>query len=135
MINLNNYVTMQCSSATQVDPPLSNGDGFLTDSIECVIQEGNDAFVLVFTSQNVSSDYHSIDQYTVQTDIDGTLISWQIPTFDDVGDNNSAINQPSIEILYAHLHNLPKEMYVGKSLEMCSNDKSIICWYRNILCS
>lgn len=59
----------------------------------------------------MSSDYHSIDQYTVQRDINGTLISSQISNFDDVGDNDSAINQPSIEILDAHLHNLPKEMY------------------------
>lgn len=63
VINLNNSVTMRCPSATQVDAPLPNGDGFLTDSIGCDIQEENDAFVRVFTSQNVSSDYHSIDQY------------------------------------------------------------------------
>lgn len=135
VINLNNSVTMRCPSATQVDAPLPNGDGFLTDSIGCDIQEENDAFVRVFTSQNVSSDYHSIDQYTVQRDINGTLISSQISNFDDVGDNDSAINQPSIEILDAHLHNLPKEMYIGKLLERCSNDENIICWYRNVLCS
>lgn len=113
VINLNNSVTMQCPSATQVDAPLTNGDGFLTDSTGCDIQEENDASVRVFTSQKVSSDYHSIDQYTVQRDINGTLISSQISNFDDVGDNDSAINQPSIEILDAHLHNLPKEMYMG----------------------
>lgn len=52
VVNENNSVTMQCPSATQVDPPLSNCDGFLTDSIECGIQEDNDAFVRVFTSQD-----------------------------------------------------------------------------------
>lgn len=126
---------MQCPSATQVDPPLSNCDGFLTDSIECGIQEDNDAFVRVFTSQDVSSDYYNIHELTVQRYKDGTLISSQISTFDDVGDNDSAINQPSIEILDAHLHNLSKDMYIGNVLEMCSNDENIICWYKNVLCS
>lgn len=34
----------------------------------------------------------------------------QISTLDDIDDNDSAVNQPSIEILDAYLQYLPKEI-------------------------
>ena len=49
--------------------------------------------------------------------------------------NDEILQQTDIETLDASLQNLPKDMYVGKLLEMCLNNENMICWYRNVLCS
>lgn len=37
--------------------------------------------------------------------------------------------------LYAELQDLPKEIYIGKLLDICLYKENQVCWYRDILCS
>lgn len=72
VLDVISFMTMLCPSATQVDQPLFNGDGLLTYSLRHDFQEKNNAFVCVFTSQNMSSDYHSIFTFSIVFACDNT---------------------------------------------------------------
>ena len=106
----------------------------LVDSIGCDFPVENNAFVNIFTSQDVSTDYSDssnggLDQ-NIPQNTDCCLVSSQLST-----SNDEILQQTDIETLDASLQNLPKDMYVGKLLEMCLNNENMICWYRNVLCS
>jgi hypothetical protein len=45
------------------------------------------------------------------------------------------LQQSDIESLDSSLENLPRDMYICKLLDICANNESTICWYRNVLCS
>lgn len=79
---------------------------WLHDYLGPVIQEDNDAFVCVLLVLRKMSVVIIIAYISTL----GYRWNTQISTLDDIDDNDSAVNQPSIEILDAYLQYLPKEM-------------------------
>ena len=134
VLNLDNTRHTTCPNSSLDDNHLPRTDGLLVDSIGCDFPVENNAFVNIFTSQDVSTDYSDsnnggLDQNTPQN-TDCCLVSSQLST-----SNDEILQQTDIETLDASLQNLPKDMYVGKLLEICLNNENMICWYRNVLCS
>ena len=102
----------------------ANGSGLLTDMLNCDNSGETDDFVSIFTSQPTSSVSTSYDtNYNMST---------SQAVFDPSRDR--VLNQTDIEYLDEELKNLPKEIYIGKLVDLCSNNESMICWYRDILC-
>ena len=134
VLNLDNTRHTTCPNSSSDDNHLPRTDGLLVDSTGCDFPVENNAFVNIFTSQDVSTDYSDssnggLDQNTPQN-TDCCLVSSQLST-----SNDEILQQTDIETLDASLQNLPKDMYVGKLLEICLNSENMICWYRNVLCS
>ena len=81
----------------------------------------------------MSSDYELNEHFTTLNDgndFSSTLIGTQASSLQE-----SSFNQIDVEHFDAQLQNLPKDMYISKLLEMCSDNETMVCYYRNVLCS
>lgn len=106
-----------------------NTSVLLTDMLNCDNSEETDEFVNLFTSQPMSSVSTSYDMNYNMSLNQAVFDSQSIPI------NDRILNQTDIEYLDEQLKNLPKEIYIGKLTDLCSNNESMICWYRDILCT
>lgn len=85
-------------------------------------------FTALFTSQTVSSPYESYTNMLCKSMSHSSQIQDEHECLDTIDTIDN-------ETLDTQLQNLPKEVYIKKMLDMCSNDENLVCWYRNALCS
>lgn len=128
-----NISTMSSSKKANIDEngtACDNRSTLLTDMLNCSNSMENDEFVALFTSQGVSTSYESQPSTCIMPSnfvcLDSSI------TMNNEG--HTALDQMEIDTLDSQLQNLPKEIYISKLLDLCSNDESMVCWYRNSLC-
>lgn len=97
----------------------------LTDMLQCEISEENGDFVRLFTDglDTVSSSLEHNESFVQQ--------SVSSPISSNVDDY--VLNQVDIQRFDNELQDLPKDFYITKLMDMCSDDDRLLVWYRNVL--
>lgn len=97
----------------------------LTDMLQCEISEETGDFVRLFTDglDTVSSSLEHNESFVQQT-----VSSPMSSNVDDY-----VLNQVDIQRLDNELQDLPKDFYITKLMDMCSDDDRLLVWYRNVL--
>lgn len=113
----------------QIGTANDSRSNLLTDVLNCENSMDNDDFAALFTSQTVSTPYEEGHPNMLSN-----FVSQTSPVLAD-NEYHTAVDTIDIENLDTQLQNLPKECYMTKLLDLCSNDETLICWYRNALCS
>lgn len=119
------------STDHETDTQDASKRGLLTDLLNCDISMDNDEFTALFTSQTsqtVSTPYESHSSMLCNSVSQNSQIL-------DEHECPNTIDAIDVHTLDTQLQNLPKEIYISKLLDICSNDENLICWYRNALCS
>lgn len=115
----------------EIDTENASRPGLLTDMLNYDNSMDNDEFTALFTSQTsqtVSTPYESHSSMLCNSVSQNSQIL-------DEHECPNTIDAIDVHSLDTQLQNLPKEIYISKLLDICSNDENLICWYRNALCS